>query len=102
MRDDVLIAVKDAPPLFPTGWSPTAPTLYRWAQVGVRGHVLRSTMIGGRRFLTIAFIREFIEACGRSGDGPGKSSPVGSPSGTSGPQRDGSRQKIGSEKELVV
>jgi hypothetical protein len=69
MPDDALVPVKDAPALFPTGWSPTAPTIYRWARVGVRGHVLRSTMIGGRLFVTRAYVREFVEACKGNVDG---------------------------------
>lgn len=37
-------------------------TVHRWCLSGVRGHRLRSQIVGGRRFTTAAWVREFIAA----------------------------------------
>lgn len=37
-------------------------TLHRWAIRGVRGHKLRTRLIGGRRFTTASWVAEFLAA----------------------------------------
>jgi hypothetical protein len=41
---------------------PNPATLWRWRTKGVRGVRLRTSMIGGRRYVTRAALREFNEA----------------------------------------
>jgi hypothetical protein len=41
---------------------PNNATLWRWRTKGVRGVRLKTSMIGGRRYVTRAALRQFIEA----------------------------------------
>lgn len=49
------------------GHRPHISTVIRWTTKGARGRVLASTMVGGRRFTTVADVRDFIQVM------PGKS-----------------------------
>ncbi len=41
---------------------PGVPTLHRWISKGVRGHRLKSVMIGGRRMVLIEDLEHFLAA----------------------------------------
>lgn len=43
-----------------TGYRPNPSTCWRWAQFGVKGVVLRTWMLGGRRKTTIDAVEQFI------------------------------------------
>lgn len=49
------------------GHRPHISTVIRWATKGVRGKVLASTLVGGRRMTTVNAVRDFVEVT------PGKS-----------------------------
>lgn len=51
-------------------------SIWRWAQRGVRGHRLRTVVIGGRRYVLLADLEEFLTALNTDAS----SSPVRSPS----------------------
>jgi hypothetical protein len=44
-------------------------TLWRWAQSGVRGTRLRTTMVGGIRMASEADVAQFFAACTAAADG---------------------------------
>lgn len=48
-RTSALVLISRAAPLFPN--RPAIATMWRWATRGCRGVVLRTTLIGGRRYL---------------------------------------------------
>ena len=54
-------SLEEARDLFPNGKVSRA-SLERWWRFGVRGVVLKTYMIGCRRYTTLAAIQEFIEA----------------------------------------
>lgn len=59
MNDDFL-SPKDAAKIIPG--RPHISTVWRWMNRGVRGRRLRSTLIGGRRYIPREAIREFLTA----------------------------------------
>lgn len=48
---------------------PHLSTIHRWRLRGVRGVRLRTELVGGRRFTTRRWLREFRAACSAAGDG---------------------------------
>lgn len=37
-------------------------TIHRWSQLGVRGKRLRTRLVGGRRFINVSDLQEFLAA----------------------------------------
>ena len=68
VRDDSPITLTEAaklPELSRNGRKPHLATLYRWAGMGgngIRGVILRTWLIGGRRCTSAAAVREFLRA----------------------------------------
>jgi len=60
IKRETLISLREARKEFPT--RPSLPTLWRWIVTGVRGVVLDSVRIGGRRFTSKEGIQRFLEA----------------------------------------
>ena len=58
--DGEFLSPKDASKLIPG--RPHISTVWRWMNRGVRGRRLRSTLIGGRRYIPREAIREFLTA----------------------------------------
>ena len=59
-QTETLLTMKQAQAEFPN--SPSLPTLRRWIANGVRGNVLESVLIGGRRFTSKEACLRFIDA----------------------------------------
>ncbi|TWT35170.1 hypothetical protein KOR34_00580 [Posidoniimonas corsicana] len=57
---ETLLTIRQARDVFPN--SPSEATLWRWLLKGVRGHVLDSVRVGGRRFTSREACQRFIEA----------------------------------------
>ncbi|MGV3604879.1 MAG: DUF1580 domain-containing protein [Planctomycetaceae bacterium] len=55
-------------------------TLWRWSQSGVKGRVLETQLIGGRRFTSVEALERFVEA-------------INSPAGTPTPARSESQRE---------
>lgn len=61
-----LVLLKDAGSLFPArsgGRFIHKNTLYRWANVGIRGHRLRVTRVGRFIYTSPAWVEEFLAGC---------------------------------------
>jgi hypothetical protein len=58
MSETKLIPIRKAAKHFPVDVS--YPSVCRWAKSGVRGHILGSVVIAGRRYTTIDMIKRFI------------------------------------------
>lgn len=61
-----LVLLNRASALFPN--NPHAATCWRWAQVGVRGVRLRTTVVGGRRYTSQSDVDEFLAALNQPRD----------------------------------
>ena len=56
---ETLLTIKQARNEFPS--RPSVPTLWRWMLKGIRGKVLESIRVGGRRFTSREACRRFME-----------------------------------------
>ena len=56
-----MIPLAKSAPLFNTTQPPAIKTLRAWASVGVRGVVLETELVGGRRFVTEAAVKRFLD-----------------------------------------
>ena len=61
LEHDRLLSFREAAAMLPGG-GVNLSTLHRWRQKGVRGHVLQTVMVGGRRFIPLKFLEEFCAA----------------------------------------
>jgi Protein of unknown function (DUF1580) len=59
ISSDQYVSLRQAAKLIPS--RPHVSTLWRWMFRGVRGRKLKSTLIGGHRFLAIADIEQFLQ-----------------------------------------
>jgi hypothetical protein len=59
MPDD-LVSISDVPAHVPGPRRISRATVVRWHRVGVRGRILPTVLVGGRRFVSLAALREFI------------------------------------------
>lgn len=62
--NEEFIAINDVPKVLPG--RPHISTVWRWCLRGVKGHTLKSTMIGGRRYISKADLDDFIECLSTS------------------------------------
>ena len=62
-----LVPLKDLPKSLPkrNGKAISTSTLWRWANVGIRGHVLETILIGGQRYSSPQAFRRFVAAGNR-------------------------------------
>jgi hypothetical protein len=60
LADEDPLTLAEAARLLPK--RPNPATLWRWRTKGVRGVLLKTSMIGGRRYVTPAALRQFNEA----------------------------------------
>ena len=61
-----LVVISRAAEFFPN--RPGASSIWRWAIKGSKGIILRTVVIGARRYTSREWCREFIEACSRAND----------------------------------
>lgn len=67
---ETLLTIRQARDAFPN--APSEPTIWRWLLKGVRGHVLESIRVGGRRYTSREACLRFIAATSAE---PGKRRP---------------------------
>lgn len=60
LEHDRLLSFREAAAILPGGVNLS--TLHRWRQKGVRGHVLQTVMVGGRRFIPLKSLEDFVAA----------------------------------------
>ncbi len=59
--NEQLVSLQHARTFFAT--NPNQVTVWRWASVGARGRVLRSVVIGGRRYTCKTWCDQFVADC---------------------------------------
>jgi hypothetical protein len=65
--EQYLITLAEATKLTPG--RPNISTLWRWWRHGVRGHKLKTIVIGGRRFTSVIWLEEFAAATTAAANG---------------------------------
>jgi hypothetical protein len=61
LEHDRLLSFREAAAMLPSG-GVNLSTLHRWRQKGVRGHVLQTVMVGGRRYIPLRSLEDFVAA----------------------------------------
>ncbi len=61
LENDRLLSFREAAAILPGG-GVNLSTLHRWRQKGIRGHFLPTILVGGRRFVSLKGLEEFLSA----------------------------------------
>lgn len=62
LRQETLITFEEAAQLLPVDTQPNVSTWWRWARQGIRGRLLETVKVGGRRYTTQEAVLRFVEA----------------------------------------
>lgn len=74
-----LITFNEAAPYLPTNCRPSLSTWWRWWRKGLKGRKLKTVCVGGKRYTTPTFIREWIAEVTQAAAEPTGSAPDRTP-----------------------